>query len=224
MVKSAASIPDFKARSIPAASGLQARSGDLLFNAPGFEIVDAPELKRIFILNIAGPHSWRVVYTTASPSVQRQPAADFLGHSIGHWDGDTLVIYTVGFNEKQWIVGAYPTTRRLHLTERFSRPNLKTLNYEAMIDDPGAYTQPWSCTGASIKRQVHRGSPAARCSSTSARMRTRKAGIESGSVTVLEANENFALVEAFSGGEFEPGAEFLSSGRIWICAMGSKPR
>ena len=54
------------------------------------------------------------------------------------------MIDTVGLNEKQWIAGAYPTTRRLHLTERFSRPNLKTLNYEATIDDPGAYTEPWS--------------------------------------------------------------------------------
>ena len=65
-------------------------------------------------------------------------------YSVGHWDGDTLVIDTVEFNEKQWMAGAYPTTRRLHLTERFSRPDLTTLNYEATIDDPGAYTKPWT--------------------------------------------------------------------------------
>jgi hypothetical protein len=119
--------------------------GPSFFNAPGFEIVDVPELKRIFILNIAGPHSWRVVYMDGRPHPSGQNLRPtFLGHSIGHWDGDTLVIDTVGFNEKQWIAGAYPTTRRLHLTERFSRPNLKTLNYEATIDDPGAYTKPWS--------------------------------------------------------------------------------
>ena len=68
----------------------------------------------------------------------------YLGHSIGRWDGDTLVIDTVGFNEKQWLVGVYPTTERLHLTERISRPDVKTLTYEATIDDPGAYTAPWS--------------------------------------------------------------------------------
>jgi hypothetical protein len=123
----------------------KAAGGPSFFNAPGFEIVDVPELKRIFILNIAGPHSWRVVYMDGRPhpsSKNLRPS--FLGHSIGHWDGDSLVIDTVGFNEKQWIAGAYPTTRRLHLTERFSRPNFKTLNYEATIDDPGAYTKPWS--------------------------------------------------------------------------------
>ncbi|HEY3827288.1 MAG TPA: hypothetical protein VGL82_22195 [Bryobacteraceae bacterium] len=126
--------------------------GPSFFNSPGFEFVDVPELKSLFILNIAGPHSWRVVYMDGRP----HPKGDelrptFLGHSIGHWESggankenDTLVIDSVGFNEKQWTVGAYPTTSQLHLIERISRPNLKTLNYEATIDDPGAYTQPWT--------------------------------------------------------------------------------
>jgi Family of unknown function (DUF6152) len=48
-----------------------------------------------------------------------------------------------GFNEEQWLVGAYPTTSLLPLTERISRPNLRTLSYEAAIDDPGAYINPW---------------------------------------------------------------------------------
>ena len=117
--------------------------GPGFFNAPGFEIVDVPEQQRIFILNIAGPHSWRVIYTDgrAHPTDLRPT---YLGHSVGRWDGSTLVIDTVGFNEKQWMVGSYPTTERLHLTERLSRPDVKTLNYEATIDDPGAYTAPWS--------------------------------------------------------------------------------
>jgi len=119
--------------------------GPSFFNAPGFEIVDVPELKRIFILDIAGPHSWRVIYMDG----RRHPAGDglrptFLGHSIGRWEADTLVIDTVGFNEKQWLAGAYPSTSQMHLTERISRPNLKTLVYEAVFDDPGAYTKPWS--------------------------------------------------------------------------------
>jgi len=66
-----------------------------------------------------------------------------LGHSIGHWEGDTLVVDTVGFNEKIWPMGSYPTTEKLHLTERFSRPTLGSLTYELTIDDPGAYTAPW---------------------------------------------------------------------------------
>jgi hypothetical protein len=119
--------------------------GPSFFNAPGFEIVDAPELKSIFILNIAGPHSWRVIYMDGRAHPKPEDLRPtFLGHSIGKWEGDTLVVDTVGFNEKQWAVGAYPNTDQLHLTERFSRPNLKTLSYEATIDDLGAYTKPWT--------------------------------------------------------------------------------
>ena len=119
-------------------------AGPSFFNAPGFEIVDVPEQKSIFILNVAGPHSWRVIYMDGRP----HPTGDdlrptFLGHSVGHWEGETLVIDSVGFNEKQWVSGAYPTTEQLHMTERISRPNLKTLSYEYTIDDPGAYTGPW---------------------------------------------------------------------------------
>jgi hypothetical protein len=119
--------------------------GPAFFNPPGFEIVDVPELASIFILGIAGPHSWRVIYMDG----RQHPAGDdrrptYLGHSIGRWEGDTLVIDSVGFNEKLWIVGAYPTTEQLHLIERISRPNLRTLTYEATIDDPGAYTKPWT--------------------------------------------------------------------------------
>lgn len=123
----------------------KASPGPSFFNAPGFEIVDVPELKSIFVLNIAGPHSWRVIYMDGRPHPKAEDLRPtFLGHSIGRWDGDTLVIDSVGFNEKQWAVGAYPNTDQLHLTERISRPNLKTLTYEATIDDPGAYTKPWS--------------------------------------------------------------------------------
>jgi hypothetical protein len=118
-------------------------AGPGFLNAPGFEIVDVPELKQIFILDIAGPHSWRVIYMDGRPH-PKDLRPTFLGHSVGHWEGETLVIDTVGFNEKQWVVGAYPTTEQLHMTERISRPNLVTLSYEATIDDPGAYTKPWS--------------------------------------------------------------------------------
>jgi hypothetical protein len=119
--------------------------GTGFFNAPGFEIVDVPEEKKIYILDIAGPHSWRVIHMDGRP----HPPADelrptYLGHSIGRWDGDTLVIDSVGFNEKQWVAGSYPTSEQLHMTERISRPTLKTLAYEMTIDDPGVYTRPWS--------------------------------------------------------------------------------
>ena len=119
--------------------------GSGFFTAPGFEIVEIPEEKKIYILDIAGPHSWRVIYMDG----RAHPSGDdlrptYLGHSTGRWDGDTLVIDSVGFNEKQWVVGAYPTSDQLHMTERISRPSLKTLSYEMTIDDPAVYTKPWT--------------------------------------------------------------------------------
>jgi hypothetical protein len=123
----------------------KASPGPAFLNAPGFEIVDVPELKSIFILNIAGPHSWRVIYMDGREHPKGEDVRPtFLGHSVGHWEGDTLVVDSVGFNEKQWAVGAFPNTSQLHLVERFSRPSLKSLSYEVMIDDPGAYTTSWS--------------------------------------------------------------------------------
>lgn len=69
----------------------------------------------------------------------------FMGHSIGHWEGDTLVVDTTGLNDKTWISFAAPMhTEKLHLTERYRRPDLGHLEVETIIDDPGAFKQPWT--------------------------------------------------------------------------------
>lgn len=116
--------------------------GPAFFNSPGFEIVQGVGLDQIFIVNIAGPHSWRVIHMDGRVHPEHLRPT-YLGHSIGRWEGDTLVIDTVGFNEKIWVQGSYPSTSSLRLTERISRPTLGSLVYEVTIDDPGAYTEPW---------------------------------------------------------------------------------
>jgi hypothetical protein len=113
--------------------------GPGFFGAAGFDIVQAPELQKIFLLNITGPHSWRVVHMDGRPHPQKLRPTYF-GHSIGRWEGDTLVIDTIGYNEKQWVRGSIPTTKQLHTVERISRPNRQSLRYEVTIEDPGAYT------------------------------------------------------------------------------------
>src|SRR5206468_3201795 len=112
------------------------------------EILQLPEQKRIVMIFEGGAHIWREIYLDGRP----HPDGDalnptFLGHSVGHWDGDTLVIDVVGFNEGSWLdpVG-HPHTDMLHVIEKYSRPNKNTLHYEATIDDPGAYTSPWTVT------------------------------------------------------------------------------
>ena len=112
--------------------------------AYGFEIVEMRDLQRVFIFDIGGPASFRIIYMDgrAHPKVL-DPA--YIGHSIGHWEGDALIVDTVGFNEKSWIEAeGFPHTDQLHLIERFTRTDFNTLRYEVTIDDPGAYTRPWN--------------------------------------------------------------------------------
>ncbi len=67
------------------------------------------------------------------------------GHSIGHWDDDTLVVDTRGYNEAFWFDRTgLPHTEQLHTVERFTRTDSKTMKYQVTIDDPGAYTETWS--------------------------------------------------------------------------------
>jgi hypothetical protein len=74
-----------------------------------------------------------------------QPAWD--GYSTGHWDGDTLVVETTGFNDLSWLdSNGHPHTDALHLTERFHRRDFGHLEIQIAIDDPKAYTKPWSVT------------------------------------------------------------------------------
>jgi hypothetical protein len=110
------------------------------------EIIQLPEQERIIMIFEGATHIWREIYLDGRP----HPEGDalnptFLGHSVGRWEGDTLVVDVVGFNETTWIdFFGHPHTDALHVVERFSRPDKNTLRYEATIDDPGAYTAPWT--------------------------------------------------------------------------------
>jgi hypothetical protein len=78
-------------------------------------------------------------------TLARDPNPTWLGYSVGHWDGDTLVVETAGFNGKAWLdVAGHPETDALHLTERFRRRDFGHLDLQITIDDPKAYTKPWS--------------------------------------------------------------------------------
>ena len=89
-------------------------------------------------------HVWREVFTDERP----HPAdvnPTFLGDATGRWDGDTLVVDTVGFNEESWLdQDGHPHTEALHTIERFTRINAVQMRYEVTIDDPKAYTANWT--------------------------------------------------------------------------------
>ena len=67
----------------------------------------------------------------------------WMGNSIGHWEGDTLVVDTVGMNNKSWL-NIYPHTEQLHLIEHYRRPDYRHLQMEITIEDPGTFTEPWT--------------------------------------------------------------------------------
>jgi len=91
---------------------------------------------------------WRQVFMDGR---EMSPDANptWQGYSTGKWDGDTLVVDTRGFNGKAWLdqLGR-PTTDALHVTERFRRKDFGHLDIEITIDDPKAYSRPWTVTEA----------------------------------------------------------------------------
>jgi hypothetical protein len=112
----------------------------------GVEIVELPEIKRIYMFDIGGPHTWRTIYMDGR-SHPKDLKPTYYGHSIGWWEGDTLVIDTKGFNESFWMDrGASPHTEQLHTVERLTRVNETSMRYDLMAEDPGAYLKPWTAT------------------------------------------------------------------------------
>lgn len=123
----------------------KASGGPREFVTPyGFEFVEMPELQRIYIFDIGGPHTFRTIYMDGRKH-PRDLIPSFYGDSIGHWEGDSLVIDAVGFNEKFWMNrDGLPHTDQMHLVEKFTRVDFNTLKYEVTVDDLGAYTSPWT--------------------------------------------------------------------------------
>lgn len=109
----------------------------------GVEFVELPDLQRVYIFDVGGPHTYRTVYMDGRTHPSR-PTPSFYGHSIGWWDGDTLVVDTIGYNEGFWLDRrGLPHTEQLHTLERFTRVDASTIRYELTVDDPGAYTGRW---------------------------------------------------------------------------------
>jgi hypothetical protein len=73
----------------------------------------------------------------------QDPDPTWMGDSVAHWEGDTLVVDTVGFNDKTEING-YKHTEALHIVERFSRPGFDSLQYQAVIEDPNVFERPFA--------------------------------------------------------------------------------
>lgn len=91
-------------------------------------------------------HSYRQIFMDGRPHPDPEELdPTWYGHSIGHWEGDTLVIDTVGFNDRFWFdFLGHPHTEQLHTIERYTRTSYGVLENVTTIIDPGAYEKPFT--------------------------------------------------------------------------------
>jgi len=110
-------------------------------NAPDpIQIVQTP--KRVVILY----ESWHIFRSIPTDGMNHAISTDptWFGTSVGHWEGDTLVIDVTHMNDKTALdTNGHPHSDQLHLTERLRRTGPATMSYEVTVDDPVAYVQPW---------------------------------------------------------------------------------
>ncbi len=116
----------------------------LLAPAP-WRMVQTPQ--RIFFVHEAFNLWWQVFMDGREYVSSEDVTPTWHGHSTGKWDGDTLVVDSRGFNGKVWLdqLGK-PSTEALHVTTRFRRKDFGHMDIQMTIDDPKAYTRPWTVT------------------------------------------------------------------------------
>jgi hypothetical protein len=119
--------------------------GAVRINPLPYKIVQGP--KMVALLWEGNTHSYRRFFLDGRAHNLDIEPESYTGQSIGKWDGDTLVVDTVGFNDKTWLdATGKPHSEAMHLIERFSRPDLGHLNVQLTIDDEKAMTKPYAFT------------------------------------------------------------------------------
>jgi hypothetical protein len=103
-----------------------------------FQIVHTPKL---LVMIFEYPNTFRMIPTDGRPHPV-DPDPTWMGNAVGRWEGDTLVVDTIGFNEKTEVHG-FMHTESLHVVERFKRLENGSLQYEATIEDPNVFASPW---------------------------------------------------------------------------------
>ena len=130
--------------------------GPRQFQQPyGVQFVQDDERQRIFVLIGGGNRNYRIIYLDGRSQAGQVGGDDdnplYYGRAVAKWNGQTLEVDTTGFNEDFWFTnGGLPHTDKLRLLEKFTRTDFDTLQYEVTVDDPGAYTRPWS-TGWTLR-------------------------------------------------------------------------
>ena len=109
-----------------------------------WRMVQSVDTKYIWILFEGNIHSYRQIFLDGRLH-PKDPDPTWYGHSTGKWEGDTLVVDTVGYNDLFWFgANKLPHTTQLHTIERFTRTDLNTLSWDITIIDPGSYAKPFT--------------------------------------------------------------------------------
>ena len=106
-------------------------------------------------------HTWRTIWTDGRELPEDPPVLNWLGWNVGHWEGDTFVIESSGFDERSWIDrtraegdqpgGGLPHSDQMRVVERYTRVTYGTMEAELTIYDPLVYTEPWVTETATIR-------------------------------------------------------------------------
>jgi hypothetical protein len=112
------------------------------------QIVQTPKM---VVLLFEVFHEFRLIPIDAQHPDDLDPS--YMGDSVGHWDGDTLVVDVTGFNDKTWLsgVGTFHS-EKLHVTEKFTRVDYNTIVYQSIVEDPVVLTKPWVRYGTIMLR------------------------------------------------------------------------
>ena len=96
-------------------------------------------------------HEFRLIPIDAKHPDDLDPS--YMGDSVGHWEGDTLVVDVTGFNDKTWLSGVGTIhSEKLHVVEKFTRVDMNTILYEDTVEDPVVFTGPWTRHGTIMLR------------------------------------------------------------------------
>jgi hypothetical protein len=112
---------------------------DFITKQKPVEIVQTPS--RIFMF-FEYAHTYREIWMDGR-ALPKDPDPSYFGYSVGRWEGDTLVVETVGFND-QTVLNGMPHSDAAHLVERYHRSDLDTLEVTFTADDSKAYIKPWT--------------------------------------------------------------------------------
>lgn len=124
----------------------------LVYNRP-FEMIQLPDkVVQLFEWDKA----WRVIYTDGREAPEEVPTGPFwYGYSVGHWEGDTLVVTTVALDGRAWFdEWGTPFSDRTRVEERWRRADENTLELTLTVEDPDLFTRPWVSDTATYRRQT----------------------------------------------------------------------